>query len=243
MTSSDLWDAETARLYDAACADIATSEHLAPMLDLLSELAGDGAALELAIGTGRVAIPLHARGVPVTGIELSEPMVAELTRKLPHGIPVVIGDMATMRVEGEFALVYLVFNTIGNLYTQAEQVACFANAAAHLRPGGHFVIEVGVPGLRSLPPGALGVPFDVSEEHVGIDTYDPVTQRAVSHHLARQADGSYERATHNFRYVWPTELDLMAQLAGMTLQARYADWDRSPFTAESTSHVSVWQRP
>lgn len=241
MTSSDLWDADTAARYDQSSAAMFAPEVLDPTVDLLAELAGEGRALELAIGTGRVGIPLLERGVDVTGIELSAPMVEQLHRKRPD-LPVVVGDMATTRVEGRYALVYLVFNTIGNLRTQDEQVACFANAAAHLQPGGRFVVEVGVPALRQLPPGQRAVPFDVSEGHVGLDTYDTVTQQATSHHYTRQDDGSYRYGPHHYRYVWPSELDLMARLAGMHLGRRMADWSGAEFTAESESHVSVWRR-
>ena len=240
MTTSDLWDEATAASYDEASAAMFAPDVLDPTVDRLAELAGEGRALELAIGTGRVGIPLAERGVEVVGIELSEPMAEQLRRKAPD-LPVTIGDMATTQVEGTFALVYLVFNTIGNLTTQDEQVACFANAARHLGPGGRFVVEVGVPALRRLPPGQVAIPFDVSAEHVGLDTYDPVTQQAMSHHYSREADGSYSYWPHHFRYVWPSELDLMARLAGLRLESRTADWRGAPFTAESESHVSVWR--
>jgi SAM-dependent methyltransferase len=244
MTSSDLWDQETAEQYDEGSAAMFDPAVLDPAVEFLARLAGDGPALELAIGTGRVAVPLAARGVPVSGIELSEPMVARLRRKVDETVvPVAVGDMATTRVPGEFALVYLVFNTIGNLRTQAEQVACFRNAAAHLRPGGRFVIEVQVPPLRRLPPGSVAVPFDVGGEHLGFDTFDLVTQQAQSHHYSRGDDGRYRYGVHNFRYVWPAELDLMAQLAGMALEQRVAGWDGGAFTADSESHVSVWRKP
>jgi SAM-dependent methyltransferase len=205
-------------------------------VDVLVDLAGGGAALELGIGTGRIALPLAERGVPVHGIDLSEAMVARLRAK-PGGdaIPVAIGDFATTRVDGTFALVYLVFNTIMNLTSQDEQVACFENAAAHLAPGGVFVIEVGLPNLRRLPPGERFVPFHVGENHIGIDEYDLATQGLVSHHVYRD-----RRDSTPFRYVWPSELDLMARLAGLRLRDRWEDWDRSPFTNESRKHVSVW---
>jgi len=244
MTSSDLWDEAAAQRYDDASADMFAPEVVEPAVDLLARLAGPGRALELAVGTGRVAVPLSARGVRVAGIELSEPMVAQLRRKVDQDtVPVVVGDMATARVPGQFALVYLVFNTIGNLRTQHEQVECFRNAARHLAPGGRFVVEVGVPALRLLPPGQVAVPFDVSDQHVGFDTYDVVTQQATSHHYSREADGSFRRGAHHFRYVWPAECDLMAQLAGLELEERVADWHGNPFTAQSPSHVSVWRKP
>ena len=244
MTSSDLWDEAAAQRYDEASAEMFAAEVVSPAVDVLARLAGRGRALELAIGTGRLAVPLHARGVPVAGIELSEPMVAQLRRKVGEdAVPVVVGDMATTRVPGEFAVVYLVFNTIGNLRTQHEQVECFRNAARHLAPGGRFVVEVGVPALRLLPPGQVAVPFDVSDQHVGFDTYDVVTQQATSHHYSREADGSFRRGAHHFRYVWPAECDLMAQLAGLELEERVADWHGNPFTAQSPSHVSVWRKP
>lgn len=243
MTSSDLWTAEQAERYDSADG-MFSPDVVDPAVEALAELTDGGPALEFAIGTGRIGVPLRAKGVPVTGIELSPPMVEQLRTKVsPDDLPVTIGDMATTSVEGGFSLVFLVFNTIGNLRTQAEQVECFRNAARHLRPGGRFVVEVGVPPLRSLPPGQRAVPFDVSDEHLGFDTFDVVTQQATSHHVNRQADGTYRRGTHNYRYVWPSELDLMAQLAGMELERRTADWSGTPFAAESGGHVSVWRLP
>jgi len=214
-----------------------SAEVIGPTVEVLVELAGDGPALELGIGTGRVAIPLARRGVRVHGIDLSEAMVARL-RKKPGAaeIGATIGDFATTRVEGTFRLAYLVFNTIMNLTTQDAQVACFENAARHLERGGFFVIEVMVPDLRRLPPGECYVPFDVSETHVGIDEYDVANQGLISHHYTNRL-GSVP-----FRYVWPAELDLMARIAGLTLRERWRDWDRSPFTSESRKHVSVWER-
>ena len=232
MTSSDYWDAETAARYDDDSSFMFDPEVLDPAVDFLAELAGDGLALELAIGTGRVAIPLSDRGVPVTGIELSQPMVDELHRKRAD-LPAVVGDMATTTVPGEFSLVYVVWNSIGNLRTQAEQVACFRNAARHLGPGGHFVVELWIPGIRRFPPGQAAVPFHVGEHHVGLDTYD----------LTRHADGTVTYGASNFRYIWPAECDLMAQLAGMELVGRTADWSGSPFISDSEHHVSVWRKP
>jgi SAM-dependent methyltransferase len=244
VTSSDLWDEATAQTYDADSAEMYAPERLDPTVDLLARLAGDGPALELAIGTGRVAIPLAARGIDVSGIELSEPMVAELRRK-PGGtdLPVVIGDMATTRVDGLFSLVYLVFNSISNLRTQDEQVACFENASRHLAPGGRFVLELWVPPLRRLPPGQIAVPFDIGEGHVGFDTYDVVTQASESHHYRRDPDGSIRYGVGRFRYIWPAECDLMARLAGLRLEQRIADWSGGAFTSDSESHVSVWRKP
>ncbi len=214
-----------------------------PVVDFLAPLAGDGAALEFGIGTGRIALPLTARGVPVHGIDLSEAMVRRLQAKPGASeIGVTIGDFASTRVDGTFSLAYLVFNTINNLTTQDQQVACFENAAAHLASGGTFVIEVGVPQLRALPPGAIARPFTVSDERLGFDTYDIATQGLVSHHYWRTEDGRFESNSIPFRYVWPAELDLMARIAGMRLRERWAGWDREPFTSESTSHVSVWHK-
>jgi SAM-dependent methyltransferase len=235
---------EVAGRYDEISAAMFAPEVLDPTVDLLAALAGDGPVLELAVGTGRVALPLAARGVPVSGIELSAAMVDHLrTKDGAHQVAVTIGDMATTRVDGAFRLVYLVFNTIGNLTTQDRQVACFANAAAHLVPGGAFVIEVGVPDLRRLPPGEDARVFAHSPGYVGYDRYtDLVAQQATSHHVVTVGDHVRE-ARLPFRYVWPSELDLMARLAGMTLQHRWADWTRAPFTGESTAHVSVWRTP
>ncbi|MFB7366135.1 class I SAM-dependent DNA methyltransferase [Streptomyces hydrogenans] len=244
MTSSELWTRETAERYDAEEAESSSDAALGPTLDFLAALAGDGRALEFAIGTGRVGVPLRERGVPVVGIELSEHMAAVLRRKTDADtLPVVIGDMATTVVPGEFRLVYLVYNTITNLLTQDEQVACFRNAARHLAPGGRFVIELGVPLLRFLPPGQLAVPFDVSERHLGFDTFDLVEQVLVSHHLTRDDDGRYRREHSRHRYAWPAELDLMARIAGLEPERRVADWDGTPFTQDSTKHVSVWRKP
>jgi SAM-dependent methyltransferase len=214
-----------------------------PMVDLVAELAGDGAALELGVGTGRVALPLAARGVPVHGIELSEAMAARLLEKPgADRVGVTIGDFATTRVEGTFRVAYLVANTIMNLTTQDEQVACFENVAAHLEPGGCFLIEVLVPGLRKLPPGERFQVFDHRPGHVGVDEYDVEPQGLVSHHCWIEGD-SVEVLSPPFRYVWPSELDLMARLAGMRLRARWAGWNREPFSSESEKHVSVWEKP
>ena len=217
---------------------------IARTVDVLAELAGDGAALEFAVGTGRVALPLAARGVTVSGIEFSTAMADRLRAKdRDDRVAVTIGDIATTRIEGSFRLVYLVYNTIGNLLTQDRQVACFANAAAHLEPGGHFLIEVGVPDLRRLPPGADARVFAHAPGYVGYDRYtDLVAQQAVSHHFHVGTAGVAEQRTP-FRYVWPSELDLMARLAGLSRQDRWAGWDRAPFTADSTSNVSVWTKP
>lgn len=238
----DHFGPEVARSYDQSVAEMFDPLAVGPAVELLAELAGDGRALEFAIGTGRIALPLAARGVDVCGIDLSEPMVEELRQK-PGGrdLHVTIGDMASTRVEGSFRLVYLVFNTIGNLTTQAEQVACFSNAATHLEAGGCFVVEVGVPELRRLPPGARHVVFSTDGGGWGIDEYDTGSQILISHHLRREGSGLRDRS-FPFRYVWPAELDLMAQLAGMTLASRWADWHRQPFGHESGAHVSVWRK-
>jgi SAM-dependent methyltransferase len=239
----DHFGEDVAARYDASAPEMFDPSVLDPTIDLLAELAGDGAALELAVGTGRVALPLAARGVRVYGIELSTAMVEQLRAKPGgDGIDVTIGDMTTTRLDGRFMVVYLVYNTIGNLTTQDEQVACFANAAAHLEPGGCFVIEVGVPRLRHLPPGDDAHVFAHAPGYVGYDRYvDLVAQRAESHHFVADGSGVREFRTP-FRYVWPSELDLMARLAGLSLRDRWAGWDRAPFTADSPTHVSVWEK-
>lgn len=210
------------------------------MVDLLAELAGDGAALEFAIGTGRVAVPLAQRGIRVAGIDNSAAMLKRLREKAPD-IEAVEGDMATTRVDGAFSLVYLVFNTISNLTTQDAQVACFENAAAHLRPGGRFVIENNVPALQSLPPGQTVIPFRADPEGFSFDVYDVVTQSFSSQHFYIR-DGALEAFPVEFRYAWPAELDLMARIAGMRLERRYATWRKQPFTALSPAHVSIYAR-
>ena len=237
------FDERIAARYDDASAGMFDPGRLGRTVDLLAALAGGRRALELGIGTGRVALPLRARGVPVHGIDNSPAMVARLRAK-PGGddIGVAIGDFATTRVEGRFGLAYLVFNTIMNLTTQDEQVACFRNVAGHLEPGGCFVIEVHVPDLQRLPYGETARPFTVTPERLGFDTYDVATQQMSSHHFWLE-DGQWATVSMPFRYVWPAELDLMAQLAGMRLRERWADWDRSPFTSTSPQHVSVWELP
>jgi SAM-dependent methyltransferase len=242
VSSSDVWDEATAEGYDRTSAHMFAADVLDPAVDFLVSLAGAGPALEFAVGTGRVAIPLATRGVPVTGIELSRPMADQLHRKRPD-IPVTVGDMATTTVPGTFSLVYVVWNSIGNVRTQAEQVATFGNAARHLAPGGYFVVELGVPPLRRFPPGQTAVPFHVGGHHVGFDTLDLVTQQGTSHHYWRADDGTVRYAASNFRYVWPAELDLMAKLAGLELDRRVADWDGESFTGDSESAVSVWRKP
>jgi SAM-dependent methyltransferase len=229
--------------YDEGLGRMAAPEVVGPVVDLLAELAGDGAALEFAIGTGRIALPLAERGVRVAGIDNSDAMLARLRAKPgAEEIDAVLGDMTDTRVDGEFAVVYLVFNTIGNLASQDAQVACFQNAAAHLRSGGRFVIETGVPPLQSLPLGQTVIPFRADPEGFSFDVFDVVTQQFSSQHFYI-VDGKLEPFPVEFRYVWPSELDLMARLAGMRLENRWAGWQREPFTALSTGHVSVWSKP
>ena len=230
----DWFAGDVAARYDTSAGSYFDPATIEATVDFLLPLAGVG-ALELAIGTGRIAVPLAERGVRVAGIDLSPDMVAELRRKT-DAIPVEIGDYATTRVEGTFSLAYIVFNSINNQTTQEGQVATFANAAAHLGPGGCFVVEVGVPNTRPLEV------FDLSDAHVGVDELDFATQRLVSHHFTL-VDGQWQRLSMPFRSVSPAELDLMARLAGLELRERWSDWDRSPFTAESTKHVSVWEKP
>jgi SAM-dependent methyltransferase len=240
---SDVWNEQVAQDYDASSAHMYAPEVLGPTVDFLAQRAGRGPALEFAIGTGRVALALSARGVRVAGIELSGPMVTELRRKPGGGdLSVSIGDMTSTTAPGEFSLVYLVFNAITCLLTQDQQVECFRNAAKHLQPGGRFVIEVFVPDLQRLPPGETARPFHVGEHHLGFDTFDLVNQRLVSHHYSIE-DGAARTFQSPHRFVWPSELDLMAKLAGLDLRERWADWNETPFTADSTSHVSVWQKP
>jgi SAM-dependent methyltransferase len=243
-TSEDgYFDEAVAARYDDAESPMFDPAVVETTVDFLAELAGDGRALELGIGTGRVAVPLAARGVPVHGIDMSRAMVARLRAK-PGGeqVGVTIGDFATTTVDGTFSVAYLVFNTIENLTTQDAQVACFRNVAAHLEPGGSFVVEVNVPDLRRLPPGDPFHVFAATETRWGFDEYDVVTQGLVSHHF-EVVDGRIERVSIPFRYVWPAELDLMAELAGMRLRERWSGWKREPFTSESRKHVSVWQTP
>jgi SAM-dependent methyltransferase len=232
-----------ASTYDQSCDDMFDDDVLQPTVAFLAELAGTGSALEFAVGTGRVALPLSAAGVDVHGIELSGPMVEELLKKPgADRLSVTIGDMATTRVDGTFTLVYLVYNTITNLLTQDEQVACFRNAAAHLQPGGTFAIEVFVPRLQRLLTGEKFVPFDVSPGHLGIDEYDVVNQMLISHHYWI-AKGQSEKFDSPHRYAWPAEYDLMAKLAGLRLRERWSNWHREPFASTSTSHISVWEKP
>lgn len=241
---TDIWDADAAASYDTPGSGMFAPDVLRPTVDRLAALAGDGRALELAIGTGRVAIPLVERGVAVTGIELSQPMIDQLRIKATEEqIPVVVGDMATARAPGEYTLAYLVYNTISNLLTQAEQVACFRNAARHLSPGGRFVIELWVPELRKLPPGQAGTVFHSEPGYIAVDTYDALNQLVVSHHF-HFAEGRDAQVFHSpHRYIWPAELDLMAQMAGFGLESRHADWAGTEFTEESRSHVSVYRLP
>jgi SAM-dependent methyltransferase len=238
------FDEPIASAFDTRFADTFEPAVVEPAVTFLADLTGDGAALELGVGTGRLALPLSARGVRVHGIELSPAMVAQLQQKPgADTIDVTIGDFATTTVDATFTLAYLVRNTIMNLTTQDEQVACFRNAAGHLEPGGCFVIEVMVPQLRRLPPGETFQAFTVTPTHLGFDEYtDIVEQISWSHHYW-VVDGELETFSAPFRYVWPSELDLMARLSGMTLRERWSDWSREPFTSDSASHVSVWEKP
>jgi SAM-dependent methyltransferase len=243
MDSEDgYFDERVAARYDESAAEMFDPSVVDPVVDLLADLAGNGRALELGIGTGRIALPLAQRGITVHGIEMSKAMIARLRAKPGgEGIGVTIGDFATTRVDGTFSLAYLVFNTILNLTTQAAQVACFHNIAAHLEPGGCFVIEAGIPELQRLPAGETIRAFHVSETKWGLDEYDVATQSLTSHHF-EIVDGTLERLSIPFRYVWPSELDLMAQLAGMKLRDRWGGWKREPFTSDSRAHISIWAK-
>jgi SAM-dependent methyltransferase len=232
-----------ASVYDERAADMFDPAVVTPVVEFLADLAGDGGALEFGIGTGRIALPLAARGVRVAGIDSSEAMVARLRAKPgADAVEVAVGDFAHTRVGGSFAVVYLVFNTIFNLVTQDDQVACFENAAAQLRGGGRFVIETGVPDLQRLPVGQTIVPFHAGPDGLGFDVYDVVTQRFSSQHYVFE-DGRVEASPVEFRYAWPAELDLMARLAGLRLEGRWAGWRREPFTNLSRAHVSVYAKP
>jgi SAM-dependent methyltransferase len=237
----DYFGERIAQTYEAKWPELFDPAVIDPAVGFLANLAGSGAALELGIGTGRIALPLSRRGVRVHGIDLSPAMVARL-RASPgaESVAVTIGDFATAGADGTFSLVYLVRNTITNLTTQEEQVACFRNAAAHLAPGGCFVIENYIPALRRLPPGQSVYPFTMTPEHFGFEEYDVAAQIAWSHHYW-MTDGQFESRSTPHRYLWPAELDLMAQLAGMSLRERWADWHRAPYTGDSESHISVWR--
>lgn len=242
MHDDDIWDTEAADSYDTPGTGMFSPEVLEPAVNRLAELAAGGPALEFAIGTGRVAVPLSEKGIAVTGIEMSPAMIARLRTKSDETkIPVIPGDMATTVAPGSYTLVYLVYNTISNLLTQAEQVSCFRNAARHLVPGGRFVIELSVPELRKLTPGQQAVVWRSEPNYMGLDTYDVLRQRIVSHHF-RFGEGREARIFRSpHRYIWPAELDLMAELAGFELESRHEDWVGSPFTAESSSHISVYR--
>ena len=243
MDADGYFGERVAAVNDEAVPEMFDPATVEPVVDFLVPLAAGGRALELGIGTGRIALPLARRGVQVVGIDLSRAMVARLRAKPGGGdIDVTIGDFATTRVDGSFSLAYVVWNTIMNLTTQEGQVACFRNVAAHLRPGGCFVVEVGIPDLRRLPPGDTVRALYVSEDGWGFDEYEVATQGVTSHHFS-MVDGRTEHYPFPCRFVWPSELDLMAQLAGMRLRERWGGWRREPFTDESGTHVSVWGRP
>lgn len=243
-TAADVWTEQVAQGYDEASAHVYAPEVLTPAVEFLERRAGGGPALEFAVGTGRVAIPLSARGVRVAGIEKSPPMARELAGKPGgDGVAVTVGDMTAVRAPGTFSLVYLVYNAITCLLSQDGQVACFRNAAEHLEPGGRFVVEVFVPDVQRLPPGETARPFHIGERHVGFDTYDLVGQQLVSHHFTLVNGRATDTFRSPHRYVWPSELDLMARLAGLEPSERWAGWDETPFTASSRSHVSVWRKP
>lgn len=238
----DIWDSNSARNYDTPGEGMFSPEVLEPTVKYLKELAGGGQVLEFAIGTGRVAVPLVQQGVSVTGIELSGPMIEQLRTKMDEStLPVIHGDMTSAIAPGNYSLVYLVYNTISNLITQDKQIECFSNAARHLSSGGRFVIELWVPELRKLTPGQKAVVFANEQGYIGVDTYDTLNQQVISHHFRFDESGSATLFRSLHRYVWPTELDLMAHIAGFKLESRHADWNGSEFTAESRSHVSVYR--
>ncbi|CAI9399205.1 class I SAM-dependent methyltransferase [Aestuariimicrobium sp. T2.26MG-19.2B] len=245
-TSNEIWNRAAAQSYDSPGEGMFDEQVLDRTTARLQELADGGPALEFAVGTGRVAIPLQRRGVSVSGIEWSPDMVDRLREKVDEAtLPVTLGDMSTTRVDGagEFGLVYLVYNTIANLLTQEGQVECFRNAARHLRPGGRFVIELWVPRPQSTHGAVAAEVFTVEDGYLGVDVMDPVTQQLVSHHVRFDDDGTATVGFSPHRYVWPSELDLMARLAGLELETRHADWEGTPFSHDSRGHVSVYRKP
>jgi SAM-dependent methyltransferase len=243
MRDDGYFGEQIARNYDETSAEMFDPAVVGPAVEFLAGLANGGAALELGVGTGRIALPLSETGIPVHGIEMSLAMVDRLRAK-PGGerIPVTIGDMASVKAGESFSIAYLVFNTIMNLATQESQAACFQNVAGQLRPGGCFVIEVMVPDLQRLPPGETVRPFRVADDRLGFDEYDVAQQGLVSHHL-RLVDGEWERFSMPFRYVWPSELDLMAKMAGLRPRGRWSGWSREPFTSASRNLVAAWEKP
>lgn len=241
--SSNEYGEAQAATYDENVADWFSPSVVGPTVSFLAALAGDGPVLEFAIGTGRIGLPLSASGVAVQGIEQSEPILTQLRQKSgAANIGLTRGDMSVTRVDGSFSLVYLVFNTIMNLTSQQAQVQCFRNAAAHLAPGGCFVVEVLVPRLRQLAPGECVQPFNLGERHLGFDRYTDFNGQILESHHYRNDGGRFVHSFSPFRWVWPAELDLMAQLAGLKFAERWADWDRQPFTDDSDKHVSVWTK-
>ena len=240
---SIVWGKEIAEAYDTTYAHLAAPSVVEPMVDLLAELAGDGAALELAVGTGRIALALSARGIPVQGIEISPAMVEQLDAKPgADAVRVTIGDMSTTRLPDRFELVFLVANSIMNVTTQDEQLAVCSTAAAHLVPEGHFVVELMVPQLRRVPPTEVARVFQLDPDHVGIETYDDLVEQVSWSHHWMVVDGQLVRHSAPYRYIWPAELLLMAKLAGFELESRWGGWDRSPFTSESAMQVSVFRK-
>ena len=242
MPSDGYFDERVASTYDYDV-DSFNPDAVDPVVNFLAELANGGSALEFGIGTGRIALPLAIKGVEVHGIDISNAMLTKLAQKAGRDrIPVTQGDLATTSCQGSFSLVYLIFNTIMNLTTQDEQVQCFQNAASHLNPGGSFVIEVMVPALQLIPFGEKNYVFDLCDDHWGVDTYDVVSQSVESHHV-RVRNQKLEMSSIPFRYVWPSELDLMAKIANLKLKARWGSWKKEPFTNTSRYHVSVWEKP
>jgi len=242
MHSDGYFDEKVASTYDSDV-DAFSPQAVDPVVDFLTELAGGGSVLEFGIGTGRIALPLAMKGIEVYGIDFSNAMLAKLAEKTGGDrIVVTQGDFATASCRRTFSLVYLIFNTIMNLTSQDEQVRCFQNAALHLNPGGCFVIEVMVPALQLIPHGQTNHVFELREHHWGIDTYDVVSQCLESRHV-RVRNQKVELSSTPFRYVWPSELDLMARIANLNLKARWGGWKKEPFTNTSRYHVSVWEKP
>jgi SAM-dependent methyltransferase len=242
VVPQNLFTGRVAEGYDLGSPEMYEPALLTATAAFLSAEARGGRALEFGIGTGRVALALSQLGVPVSGIDISADMIDQLHRK-PASAPIetAVGDFATTVVAGEFSLVYVVFNSITNLLEQSEWVQAFRNAARHLGPAGRFVMELEVPDLRRFPPGSVARPFEVGPRHLGFDTLDLASQQGVSHHYYFVED-QVGRFDSPFRYAWPAEVDLMAEMASMKLRDRFADWDRSPFTGDSRKHISVWER-